>query len=93
MPVLRRRCGSAQTQPNCGDNACRVSTDAVDHRRGHRVKKGQSDEVQHGVYIDKPAVVLRFAVFTEDRKIDPVEARMKPAAPDDIGSRECAAVF
>src|SRR5436190_3085594 len=78
--------------PSCGaDSICnplRVSSDAVDHHRGHREQEVQADEIEPGLTRDDAAIVLRLAVGPEHRQVDPREAWMEPRAPHDVGDVE-----
>src|SRR5678816_3652473 len=84
-------------RPPCGAdsicNPCRVTADALDGRRRHRVEKLQADKIQPRLARHHAAIVPRVAVRVEDRQIDPREAWIEARAPDDIGDVEHAAVL
>jgi hypothetical protein len=75
------------------DDVPGVPADAVDHGRGGRVQEVQADEVQAGLVADDPAPLERFAPLSQHRQVDPGEAVVEPAAPDDVGHLQDPAVL
>jgi hypothetical protein len=69
---------------NRSHDASRVASNAVNHRRRHRVQELEPDEVQAGLTLDKAALVLKLALLIENRQIDPIESGMETARPDHI---------
>jgi hypothetical protein len=57
------------------------------------MQERQADQVESRVTFHQTTPVPRLAVLVEDRKIDPIEAGMKPAAPDDIGDGKRSTVL
>ena len=82
----------AATPQNRIDNPLRIASNTVNHPRRHGVLERQPDEVQAGLLRDRAAVVPRVARRVEDRKVDPVKARLEAAAPYDVAHIESARV-
>lgn len=70
-------------EPTSSPAVDRITCIALSTRPGHQqAGLGSADTIA------RAAAVLWFAIIGEDGKIDPLEARRKPAAPDDIGDVE-----
>jgi hypothetical protein len=48
------------------------------------MQKGEPDEVQPRLTFYNAAALQGFAICAEDGQVDPIEARIKPTAPDNI---------
>src|ERR1700761_5300203 len=62
----------------------RVALRTLHHRRRHRVEEWKAEEVQARFAIDDAALVNRFTLVAEHRKVDPRETILEARAPHDI---------
>lgn len=80
------------TSADLGGDSRRIASYPVDHRRGERIEKMQADEEQPRLIPHDASVVLRFAVGSEHRQVDPRKPGMESGAPDHIGDVEHAPI-
>ncbi len=79
--VVRRGRRDVRSRRDHARHVLGIPPDAVDHRGRHGVEEGESDEVEPGFARHYATVLHRVAIVSEDREIDPREARVVAGAP------------